>query len=68
MFLIERKARERPTYGSIVIKHKVSGVRDEAKYVIISSVGIVPKATEEDVCNTISSKKKEKLRCFFACS
>jgi hypothetical protein len=46
----------------IQIKHKVSGVRVEAKYVIISSLGILPKATEDDVCSIVSSDKKEKLR------
>jgi hypothetical protein len=32
------------------------------RYIIYSSLGIVSKATENDVCNIISSDKKEKLR------
>jgi hypothetical protein len=44
------------------MKHKVSGVRVEAKYVITSSLGIVPKDAEIDICNIVSSDKKEKLR------
>lgn len=32
------------------------------KYVIISKLGIIPKATEVDVCSIISADKKTKLR------
>jgi hypothetical protein len=46
----------------ICILHKVSDIRVVARYVIISSLGIVPKATEDDVCSIISSEKKDKLR------
>jgi hypothetical protein len=46
----------------ICIKHKVSGASVEAKYISISSLGIVPKPIEDDNCNIVSSDKKEKLR------
>jgi hypothetical protein len=37
-------------------------VRVAVKYVTISSLGIVQKPTEDDVCSVFSSDKKEKLR------
>jgi HSP90 family molecular chaperone len=45
----------------IRIKHKVSSANVEAKFIIISSLGIIPKTTERDVCDIVSSDKKEKL-------
>jgi hypothetical protein len=46
----------------IQIKHKVSSIKVEPKFIIISSLGIVPKATENDMCSIVSSEKNEKLR------
>jgi hypothetical protein len=45
----------------ICIKHKVSRTSVDVKYVLISNLDIVPKSTEVDVCNIVSSHKKEKL-------
>jgi hypothetical protein len=46
----------------IMIKHKVSDVGVKCSYVIISNLGVVPKATELDVCGIVSSSEKEKSR------
>jgi hypothetical protein len=46
---------------NIRIKHKVSSVNVRAKFVIISNLGIVPRTTEKDVRDIISTDKKEKL-------
>jgi hypothetical protein len=46
----------------IMIKHKVSDVGVKCSYVIISNLGIVPKATEDDVGGIVSSSDKEKSR------
>jgi hypothetical protein len=40
----------------------VSNVGVKCNYVIISNLGIVPKATEADVCGIVSSNEKEKSR------
>jgi hypothetical protein len=44
------------------MKRKVSKINVNCKYIIISSLGIVPKTTEDDVCSIINTEKKEKLR------
>jgi hypothetical protein len=46
----------------IMLKYKVSDVGVKCNYVIISNLGIVPEATEADVCAIISSNNKEKGR------
>jgi hypothetical protein len=46
----------------IKIKHKVSNVNVDCKFIFISNLGIVPKETEREMCNPIDSDKKEILR------
>jgi HSP90 family molecular chaperone len=42
----------------IRIKHKVSNVNVRVKFVIISNLGILQRATEKDVCDIASTDKK----------
>jgi hypothetical protein len=44
----------------IRIKHKVSNVVVNCKFIVISNMGIVPKKTERDMCRLIDSDKKER--------
>jgi hypothetical protein len=46
----------------IQIKHRVSSVKVETKFIIISNLGVVPKETERDMYNIVSSQKNVKLR------
>jgi hypothetical protein len=46
----------------IMIKHKVSDVGIKCSYVIISNLGVVPKAKELYVCRIVSSSDKKKSR------
>jgi hypothetical protein len=46
---------------NIRIKHQVSSVNVRAMFVIISNLGIVPRATEKDVCDIVSTDKKREV-------
>jgi hypothetical protein len=43
------------------IKYKVSSVNVRSKFVIISKLGIVPRATKKDVCDIVSIDKKREV-------
>jgi hypothetical protein len=58
----ETNQRFEANLEQIQIKRKISSVRVEVKYVIISSLGIVMKDTETNVYDIVSSDKKETLR------
>jgi hypothetical protein len=53
---------EAENLAEIRIKHKVSNVTVDCKFIVISNLDIIPKEIENDMCSLIDSDKKERLR------
>jgi hypothetical protein len=60
--LIAQKTWFQEKLSEIRIKHKISNVNVDCKFIVISNLNIVPKETKREMRSLIDSDKNERLR------